>query len=228
VRVSRDVEEPGSANRDDRPRPEDDDRSMTSLLRQVDEGDRRGIEFCLVVLLPMVVFWLLILLAPPGPQLDIGERIRVGMLVTALWVPIWSLRNFWGTRYGQSASRPRQGARDRYQNRHVGSVSITFSADQAAAALWRYGEDELVDRASKLTDVELRKIWTLAGSHWRQDHGLPIKSRLVPDKVIALGRIEYLEGGLRPLHQERRRPAASMPVRLQNAQPVRPTQPPSY
>ena len=227
MRVSGDVEEPGSANRDDRPRPEDDDRSISSLLRHLDKGDRRGIEFCLVVVLPMVVFWLLILLAPPGPQLDIGERIGVGMFVTALWVPLWSLRNFWGTRYGPSASRSRQGARDRCQSGLVGSVSIIFSADQAAAALWTYGEDDLVEPASKLTDVELHKIWTLAGSHWRQDHGLPIKSRLVPDKVIALGCIEYLEGGLRPLHQERRRPAASMPVHLQNAQRVRPTRLPS-
>jgi hypothetical protein len=73
-----------------------------------------------------------------------------------------------------------------------------------------------------MTDVELSKVWALAGSHWRQDHGLPIKSRLVPDKVIALSCIEHLEGGLRPLHQERRRPAASMPVNLRNAQPVPP------
>ena len=106
VRVSGDVEEPGSANRDDRPRP-DADRSISSLLRQVDKGDRRGIEFCLVVVMPMVLFWLLILLAPPGLQLDIGERIGVGLFVTALWVPLWSLRNFWGTRYGRSTSRPR-------------------------------------------------------------------------------------------------------------------------
>jgi hypothetical protein len=42
----------------------------------------------------------------------------------------------------------------------------------------------------------LSKVWALAGSQWRQDHGLPIKSRLVLDKFIALGYIEYLEGGL--------------------------------
>jgi hypothetical protein len=193
----------------------------------LDKGDRPGIEFCLVVVLPMVAFWLLILLAPPGQQLGISERIGVGMFVTALWFPSWTLRYFSGGRYGLSASRPRQGARDRSRLRHVGSVPIIFSADQAAASLWTYGEDDLVERASKLTDVELRKIWTLVGSHWRRDHGLPIESRLVPDKVIALGCIEYLEGGLRPLRQERHRPAASMPVHLQNAERVRPTRLPS-
>ena len=40
------------------------------------------------------------------------------------------------------------------------------------------------------------------------------------DKVISFACIEYLEGGLRPLHQDRRRPAKSMPEHLRNARPV--------
>jgi hypothetical protein len=106
------------------------------------------------------------------------------------------------------------------QSVRVGSVSIVFSADQAAAALWTYGEDGLVDRASRLTEEDLRRVWALAGSHWREDHDLPLKSRLVLDKVTAFACIEYLEGRLRPLRRERRRPRQSMPERLLNAQPV--------
>jgi hypothetical protein len=102
----------------------------------------------------------------------------------------------------------------------VGSTSIVFSADQAAAALWTYGEDGLVDRASRLTQEDLRRVWALAGSHWREDHDLPLKSRLVLDKVTAFACIEYLEGRLRPLRRERRRPRQSMPERLLNAEPV--------
>lgn len=104
----------------------------------------------------------------------------------------------------------------------MGSVSIVFSADQAAAALWTYGEDELIERARLLTAKELEKLWALAGSHWREDHDLPLASRLVADKVIALTCIQHLEGALRPLRQERRRPAKSMPPALRDAKPVPP------
>lgn len=104
----------------------------------------------------------------------------------------------------------------------VGSISIVFSADQAAAALWTYAEDELVERALALPIEELQHLWALAGSHWREDHTLPLTSRLVPDKVTAFACIEYLEGAVRPLRQERRRPAKAMPERLRNARPMPP------
>lgn len=104
----------------------------------------------------------------------------------------------------------------------VGSTFIVFSADQAAASLWRYAEDELVERALPLTMEDLKHLWALAGSHWREDHDLPLTSRLVLDKVTAFACIEYFEGAVRPLRQERRRPAKTMPERLRNAQPVPP------
>ena len=72
----------------------------------------------------------------------------------------------------------------------MGSTTIVFSAEQAAAALWTYGEDELVDKALSLTETELRKLWALAGSHWRVDHRLPLRSRLVLDKVMGFVCIE--------------------------------------
>jgi hypothetical protein len=93
---------------------------------------------------------------------------------------------------------------------------VMFSAGQAAAALWTYGEDQLVERALAITDAELRGLWVRAGAHWRVDHGLPLKTRLVVDKVIAFTCIEHLEGRLRPLAQERRRPSKSMPGHLRD------------
>jgi len=98
-------------------------------------------------------------------------------------------------------------------------MRIVFSAEQAAAALWTYGEDSLVDKALALTENDLRQVWAIAGRHWRSDHDLPIKTRLVLDKVTAFACIEYVEGHIRPL---RRRPRKNMPERLRNARPVPP------
>jgi hypothetical protein len=95
-----------------------------------------------------------------------------------------------------------------------------FSAEQAAAALWSYGEDDLVPRALALSIDDLRVAWGLAGGHWRHDHDLPLTSRLVLDKVTAFACIELLEGALRPLSTERRRPRSRMPEHLRDAPSV--------
>jgi hypothetical protein len=100
-----------------------------------------------------------------------------------------------------------------------GMTLIVFSADQAGAALWTYGEDALVARARAMTDADLERCWAIAGGHWRTDHQLPLKSRLILDKVTAFACIEYLEGALRPLTRERRRPRKDMPADLSNARP---------
>ncbi len=104
----------------------------------------------------------------------------------------------------------------------AGQTRVVFSGDQAAAALWTYGEDDLVRRAMDMSIDDLRIVWQLAGDHWREDHQLPLRSRLVLDKVIAFACIEFLEGGLRPLTTERRRAKKLMPEHLRNAQPVPP------
>jgi hypothetical protein len=103
------------------------------------------------------------------------------------------------------------------------STYIVFSADQAAAALWTYGEDGLVDRARHMTRADLEKAWVIAGAYWREDHGLPLMSRLVLDKVTAFACMQHLEGAVRPLAQERRRPRKAMPAELRNAAPVPPS-----
>jgi hypothetical protein len=110
----------------------------------------------------------------------------------------------------------------------MGSVSVTFSAEQAAASLWDYGEDELVERALALTDAELREIWSIAGRYWDPGHPLPVTSqRIVLGHVSALAVITYLEGAPRPLARERRRPTRSRPERLRHPQPVPPGRAPS-
>ena len=98
-------------------------------------------------------------------------------------------------------------------------MRIVFSAEQAAAALWAFGEDALVDRALALTEAELRELWVRAGEHWRTDHGLPLQSRLAPDKVMAFVCIERFEGRLRSLARARRRRAKDAPERLRNPPP---------
>src|SRR4029453_2070348 len=66
----------------DRPSRQDDHRSPRSGLRHLTKEDR--IEFCLAVVLPVVVFWLLLLSAPASSQLGVGERIGAGLLFFAL------------------------------------------------------------------------------------------------------------------------------------------------
>jgi hypothetical protein len=104
----------------------------------------------------------------------------------------------------------------------MGSTRIVFSADQAAAALWTYAEDALAQRVLELTLDDMKQLWEIAGGYWREDHVLPLKGRLVLDKVTAFACIEFIEGGLRPLAQERRRPRKAMPDGLRHARPVPP------
>ena len=110
--------------------------------------------------------------------------------------------------------------------RSVGSTQVIFSAEQASAALWTYGEDELADRALLILERDLPSLWAWAGDHWREDHELPLKARLVLDKITAFAAMDFLEGRVRPLKHERRRPRKAMPERLRNARPVAPGFPP--
>lgn len=46
------------------------------------------------------------------------------------------------------------------------------------------------ERSSTDAD-DLRRLWTAAGSHWREDHGLPLQGRLTLDRMTALVCIEH-------------------------------------
>jgi hypothetical protein len=105
----------------------------------------------------------------------------------------------------------------------MGSTFVVFSAEQAAASLWDYGEDELVDQALALTDADLREVWSIAGRYWDTGFPLPVTSqRVVLGQVSALSVITHLEGRLRPLARERRRPGTSRPAHLRDPRPVPP------
>jgi hypothetical protein len=107
----------------------------------------------------------------------------------------------------------------------MGSTRVIFSAEQAAAHLWRYGEDELAERALLIPDLDLPSLWDWAGEHWNVDHGLPLRTRLILGKVTAFAAMHFLEGRTRPLARERRRPEKTMPERFRNAPAVPPDSP---
>jgi len=106
----------------------------------------------------------------------------------------------------------------------MGSMRVVFSAEQAAARLWDYAEDGLVDRALALADSELREVWSIAGRYWGASYPLPIHGqRVVLGHVTALAVITYLEGELRPLARERRRSQKDRPEHLRDPQPMPPS-----
>ena len=60
----------------------------------------------------------------------------------------------------------------------VGSTRVIFSAEQAAAALWTYGEDALASQALLILEQDLPSLWTWAGDHWREDHSAAAEGQL--------------------------------------------------
>lgn len=99
-------------------------------------------------------------------------------------------------------------------------MRVVFSAEQAAASLWDYGEDELIEPALALTERELREAWAIAGRYWDPAFPLPITNQsVVLGHVTALATITLIEGQLRPLARERRRSQSSKPQRLRDPQP---------
>lgn len=72
-------------------------------------------------------------------------------------------------------------------------------------ALHHYGEDDLAERARRLTADEHARICGVAG-HKVFDDGV-----LLLDKAVALAAVEVLEGAGRPLARRRRRPLDSRP-----------------
>lgn len=102
----------------------------------------------------------------------------------------------------------------------MAEMYVMFSAEQAAASLWDYGEDDLIDRALALSEAQLREAWTIAGRYWDPTFPLPsMKQRVCLGHVTALATITLVEGRLRPLARERRRSQRSKPERLRDPQP---------
>ena len=100
---------------------------------------------------------------------------------------------------------------------------VVFSAHQAAAALWDYGEDDLVDRALALDEDELRQTWVLAARLWAPDRLPEDHRRVTLGRISAYAVVAHLEGEVRPLARTRRRPQKDRPPALADPRPVPPS-----
>jgi hypothetical protein len=99
--------------------------------------------------------------------------------------------------------------------RGVRGFEVHFSRTTAAAGLWDYGEDQLVDRALGMTDDELAAVRRIAAVYEDPGYPLPVRGqRITHNHVNALAVIAYLEGSLRPLARTRRRPQKERPAHL--------------
>jgi hypothetical protein len=94
----------------------------------------------------------------------------------------------------------------------MSQLRVNFSVGSAAADLWAFGEDDLADRALELSKDQLFEAWLHAARYYDADFPLPVTGRRVTlGHVVAFAVMTVLEGGLRPLARQRRRPAKNMP-----------------
>lgn len=101
------------------------------------------------------------------------------------------------------------------------NVFVYFSRSQVAAALWDYGEDELVDKTLHMSDRQLGRMQRVASTYEDASCPLPIKGqRITRNHATALAAVTDFDRRLRPLAQNHRRPAKNRPAHL--ADPVPP------
>jgi hypothetical protein len=97
----------------------------------------------------------------------------------------------------------------------MGGSRVTFSAGLVAADLWAFGEDDLAAAALRLSTEQLREAWVHAARYTDRDHPLPVEGRQVTlGHVSAFAVMTVLEGGVRPLARNRRRPKSAMPPEI--------------
>ncbi|WP_436532077.1 hypothetical protein [Actinoplanes sp. HUAS TT8] len=90
-----------------------------------------------------------------------------------------------------------------------------FSRSAVAASLWDYGEDDLADRALRMTDADLRHVQAIAANYENPAYALPMTGqRVTHHHVTAFAAITYFEGAVRPLSRTRRRPQNRRPGRF--------------
>ena len=100
----------------------------------------------------------------------------------------------------------------------VGEFYVTFSPGQAAQDLWAFGEDDLAERALRIPELELPDLWVTAATYYDADYPLPVTGRRITlGHVVAFAAMNHLEGSLRPLARQRRRPAATVPDHITEA-----------
>ena len=96
----------------------------------------------------------------------------------------------------------------------VGRVFFTFTSATAAIELWSFGEDELAERMADIADDRMHEIWRTAVTYNSTDFPLPVTGRNITlGHVVAFACMFHLEGRLRPLSRQRRRPKKNRPER---------------
>lgn len=107
--------------------------------------------------------------------------------------------------------------------RRVGEFYLTFSSGQAARELWAFGEDDLAERALRIPEPELPQMWATAATYNDAHYPLPVTGRRITlGHVVAFAAMNHLEGALRPLSRQRRRPAKTVPAHIgEAAVPIR-------
>jgi len=97
----------------------------------------------------------------------------------------------------------------------VGELLVIFSAGGAAADLWAFGEDDLAAAALRLSEDQLHEGWVHAARYYDADYPLPVEGRRITlGHVVAFAVMTIIEGGVRPLSRQRRRPASALPAEI--------------
>ena len=95
---------------------------------------------------------------------------------------------------------------------------MVFSVGTVAADLWRFGEDELAEAVLQFSDDELVASWRTAAQYYDSAFPLPVEGRRVTlGHVTCFACMKQVEGALKPLARQRRRPKETLPGHLRAA-----------
>jgi hypothetical protein len=104
------------------------------------------------------------------------------------------------------------------ENESSDRLRVTFSVGSAASDLWAFGEDDLAEAALDLSDQQLLAAWRWAAMYYRPAYPLPVTGRRITlGHVVAFATMTVLEGTVRPLARQRRRPDKTMPEHIRIA-----------
>ncbi|MDW3176503.1 MAG: hypothetical protein R8J94_03840 [Acidimicrobiia bacterium] len=102
---------------------------------------------------------------------------------------------------------------------------VIFSSGSAAADLWAFGEDDLAERMLAFCDERMLDLWRTAARFYDEEHPLPVTGRKISlGHVVAFSCMLHVEGQLRPLSRQRRRPRSSLPSRFEEAKAKKQTE----
>ena len=91
--------------------------------------------------------------------------------------------------------------------------TVHTSRQLIASALWDYGEDDLAQRAIRMTEDDRLSLCNIEAWYESPDYPLPMTGqRITHNHVAAFAAITFFEGKVRPLAQTRRRPQKDRPA----------------